>query len=60
MGDLLSFVLFDHVFIRELIEQGREDAHGREEEILAFFKAQAAERSTQHAAPPSEVPRSSS
>ena len=48
MGDLLSFVLFDDVFIRELIEHGRADAHAREAEILAFFKEQARSREEEH------------
>ena len=60
MGDLLSFVLFDHVFIRELIKHGRQDAHAREDEILAFFKAQENDHITQPVAPPPEVPRTSS
>lgn len=36
-SDLLSFILFDSQFARELIELGRTDAVSRSEEIRAFF-----------------------
>lgn len=37
-SDLLSFILFDSQFARELIELGRQDALMRAAEIVAFFE----------------------
>lgn len=37
--DLLSFVLFDGDFARELIQLGRHDVERRADEVLAFFDA---------------------
>jgi len=36
-ADLASYLLFDGIFARQLIEMGRADAHARRDEILAFF-----------------------
>jgi NTE family protein len=36
-SDLLSFILFDSQFARELIELGRNDAVSRAAEIVEFF-----------------------
>jgi len=36
-ADLASYLLFDGLFCRQLIEMGRADAHARRDEILAFF-----------------------
>ncbi len=38
-SDLLSYVLFDGRFARELIALGRADAQARHDELLAFFHA---------------------
>lgn len=36
-ADLASYILFDGVFARRLIEMGRADARSRREELVAFF-----------------------
>ncbi|MGB5694724.1 MAG: patatin-like phospholipase family protein [Polyangiales bacterium] len=36
-ADLLSFILFDAGFARELLALGRRDAHRRADEIISFF-----------------------
>ena len=36
-ADLLSYVLFDGPFARQLIELGRSDARGRHDELVTFF-----------------------
>jgi hypothetical protein len=36
-SDLLSFILFDADFARDLIQLGREDTVSRADEIRAFF-----------------------
>jgi NTE family protein len=36
-ADLASYLLFDGLFCRQLIEMGRADAHARRDEILKFF-----------------------
>lgn len=38
-ADLLSYLLFDGEFARQLIEIGRDDAKARHEELCAFFEA---------------------
>jgi NTE family protein len=38
-SDLLSFVLFDGDFAKELISLGRHDARQRADEVLSFFNA---------------------
>jgi NTE family protein len=38
-SDLLSYLLFDGEFARQLIELGRDDARARHEELCAFFEA---------------------
>jgi NTE family protein len=38
-SDLLSFVLFDGDFAKELISLGRHDAHRRANEVISFFDA---------------------
>lgn len=40
-ADLLSYLLFDGEFARQLIELGRSDARARHEELCAFFAARA-------------------
>jgi NTE family protein len=40
-SDLLSYLLFDGDFARELIELGRDDARARHAELCAFFEAMA-------------------
>lgn len=42
-ADLLSYVLFDGEFARQLIELGRDDARARHAELCAFFEAVAAD-----------------
>jgi NTE family protein len=37
-ADLLSYLLFDGEFARQLIEVGREDARARHDELCAFFE----------------------
>jgi NTE family protein len=36
-ADLASYILFDGIFARRLIEMGRADARARREELVAFF-----------------------
>lgn len=36
-ADLLSFILFDHLFVEQLIEMGRADVVARSDEVKAFF-----------------------
>lgn len=38
-ADLLSYLLFDGEFARQLIEVGRDDARARHDELCAFFEA---------------------
>jgi NTE family protein len=42
-SDLLSYLLFDGEFARQLIEVGRDDARARHAELCAFFEAMAKE-----------------
>ena len=42
-SDLLSYLLFDGEFARQLIEVGREDARARHAELCAFFEAMSKE-----------------
>lgn len=43
-ADLLSYLLFDGEFARQLIELGRDDARAHHEELCAFFEAVAPRR----------------
>ncbi|MEI9885762.1 MAG: hypothetical protein WDN08_04535 [Rhizomicrobium sp.] len=38
-SDLLSYLLFDGEFARQLIEVGRDDARARHAELCAFFES---------------------
>ena len=49
-ADLLSYLLFDGPFARELIELGRRDARQRHEQIVGFFRAVIASRAAGAAA----------
>jgi NTE family protein len=40
-SDLLSYLLFDGEFARQLIELGRDDARARHAELCSFFERMA-------------------
>jgi NTE family protein len=49
-ADLLSYLLFDGGFARQLIDLGRRDAHRKHDEIVGFFGAQIERQTSREAA----------
>ena len=47
-SDLLSYLLFDGEFARQLIELGRDDARARHAELCSFFEAMKPPESAAH------------